>query len=396
MEFPRVYLAIDNCFASKRWARPREWMRVVRDLGLSHIEASADNECDPLYTVAAYIEDWAEEIISSQVETGCKVANLYSGHGTYATLGLCHHDARVCDHILERWLFPMSALAGRLGAGFGFFCHAFSAASLRGRASHDAQMQQLLDRLVRLSRAAAENRASTVSIEQMYSPNQPPWTIEGSRAMIREVWRRSRCPLYLTIDTGHQTGQRRYLRPDEAAVRAMVSRARAGQPSAGGSAGGSAGHEIALAALERAAADPDAGGVSAVERAIDEHSYLFAAPDDADPYRWLAALACYSPIIHLQQTSGASSSHLSFTAANNSAGIISGDRVLAAIAASYAGPSDPTMPPRCPHIHLTLEPFYRPPDYDREVLAEVRESVAYWRRFVPSDGMRLDQLTAVR
>ena len=46
---PIIYLGIDNCFASKRWVRPMEWARVISDLGLKHVEASADTECDPLY-----------------------------------------------------------------------------------------------------------------------------------------------------------------------------------------------------------------------------------------------------------------------------------------------------------------------------------------------------------
>lgn len=33
--YPKLYLAIDNCFASKRWTEPAEWADVIRDLGLS-------------------------------------------------------------------------------------------------------------------------------------------------------------------------------------------------------------------------------------------------------------------------------------------------------------------------------------------------------------------------
>ena len=51
---PIIYLGIDNCFASKRWARPSEWTRVIRDLGLRYVEASADTECDPLYMGAEF------------------------------------------------------------------------------------------------------------------------------------------------------------------------------------------------------------------------------------------------------------------------------------------------------------------------------------------------------
>ena len=54
----RLFLAIDNCFASKRWCEPAEWMRVIRYLGIYCVEASADNEIDPLYSCRAFLDDW--------------------------------------------------------------------------------------------------------------------------------------------------------------------------------------------------------------------------------------------------------------------------------------------------------------------------------------------------
>ena len=68
---PRVYLAIDNCFGSKRWTRPREWAAIVRDLGLAYVEASADNECDPLYSTPEYMADWRAEVRAAQESSAC-------------------------------------------------------------------------------------------------------------------------------------------------------------------------------------------------------------------------------------------------------------------------------------------------------------------------------------
>ena len=48
MKDPKIYLAIDNCFGSKRWTEPREWMDTIKSLGVYYVEASADTECDPL------------------------------------------------------------------------------------------------------------------------------------------------------------------------------------------------------------------------------------------------------------------------------------------------------------------------------------------------------------
>ena len=92
---PKVYLAIDNCFASKRWAQPKEWMRVIRDIGLKYIEASADTECDPMYLGKDFTRRWIDDVKNNAEKSGLMIKNLYSGHGTYATCGLTHYDPEI-------------------------------------------------------------------------------------------------------------------------------------------------------------------------------------------------------------------------------------------------------------------------------------------------------------
>ena len=128
---PKIYLAIDNCFASKRWTQPREWMRVIRELGLTGVEASADTECDPLYMGAEFTRDWIEDVKRQCAQTGCVVRNVYSGHGTYATSGLSHYDRRVTERFRDAWMKAQMdtgdrlnpscqrATAGRCGASPG-------------------------------------------------------------------------------------------------------------------------------------------------------------------------------------------------------------------------------------------------------------------------------------
>src|SRR3954471_14295413 len=120
---PRIHLALDNCFASKRWTEPLEWMQIAHGAGIFCIEASADNECDPLYNTPESLQGWMDSVLSASLQTGVKVVNLYSGHGTYATLGLAHTDTRIRDHIHHNWLEPMIHTAAALDAGLGFFSH---------------------------------------------------------------------------------------------------------------------------------------------------------------------------------------------------------------------------------------------------------------------------------
>jgi hypothetical protein len=53
--------------------------------------------------------------------------------------------------------------------------------------------------------------------------------------------------------------------------------------------------------------------------------------------------------------------------------------------------SDNTIPP-VEDIYLTIEMFSGTVERPARILANLRETAAYWRRFVPEDGMRLDEI----
>ena len=73
-----------------------------------------------------------------------------------------------------------------------------------------------------------------------------------------------------------------------------------------------------------------------LEKTLEDYPYLFSEERDCDVYEWLRELAPYSPVIHLQQTDGKRSAHLPFNETNNRNGIITGEKVLSAIAEAYA------------------------------------------------------------
>jgi hypothetical protein len=50
------------------------------------------------------------------------------------------------------------------------------------------------------------------------------------------------------------------------------------------------------------------------------------------------------------------------------------------------------MPLRCEEIYLTLEIFSGTADLPTEIIEKLAESVTYWRRYVPEDGLRLGEL----
>lgn len=100
-------------------------------------------------------------------------------------------------------------------------------------------------------------------------------------------------------------------------------------------------------------------------------------PDERDPYLWLAHLGAEAPIVHLQQTEIGYSRHWPFTPECNAKGIIEPRRVLDTLAATGI-----------PEVWLGFEVLHRERWEDEErVLPELIASAAYWREFLPSDGL---------
>ena len=229
MRYPKIYLAIDNCFASKRYTDPSDWARVIRELGLTYVEASADNECDPLYSGPEYIAWWTGEVKKATEKHGVVVANLYSGHGTYATLGLAHTHPIIRDRFLNNWLKPMARTAGALGAGLGFFCLAFTDAVLQDPALYREAEKTLYENLAELAAFGKKDNLGVLGLEQMYTPHQIPWTVAGAERLMREIYRIGGAPFYLTVDVGHMNGQRKFVRPSDEALVALHERFRAGE-----------------------------------------------------------------------------------------------------------------------------------------------------------------------
>lgn len=386
---PRVSLAIDNCFAMKRWTDPDEWMGIVRELGLCFVEASADNEIDPLFSTGAFLHRWLSRTRAASKKHGVRVANLYSGHGTYSTLGLAHDDPSVRRHIREDWIKAMMRFASRLGAGLGFFAHAFSERVLSDPDRYENAYTTLVKDLRNLSQYGEELGLGYWGLEQMYSPHQVPWTIQGAFDLLDRVNAgRRAAPLYITLDTGHQSGQRRFLSPADDALEQFLDAARTGCR-----------YRVHLGARDHYEAfwEQARRGIRLGEfREVfaehrQRHCYLFSRPEDGDPYAWLESFACYSPIIHLQQTDGRASRHLAFTEANNAAGLISPRKVLDAIRRSYQR-EKPIGLQQVSHIYLTLEVFLPTACDVSAALDEIHESVAYWRQYIPEDDVDLEEL----
>ena len=389
--YPKVYLVYDNCFAIKRWIEPEDWMALIKDLGVFFVEASTDNEMDPLFEPREYMDDWAVRVMDLEKKHGMKVVNFYTGYQTYRTAGFAHPDARIRRKLLDEWHKVLVDIAARIKAGIGFSFFAIPEKILQDPGKYGETKETILSVMSELVAYAWERGRVPISVEQMYAPHQPPWTIQGSKEYLRELCALTGKPSYITIDLGHQIGQRKFIRPSSSKIGELLQRFRKGDWVDNFWLGPQSAYRLFFDAVKSSPAKDD-GVIGRIEREMDGYPYLFAKDEDGDTYRWFEELGCYSPIVHMQQTNGITSSHAAFTRENNEKGIIKGDKILRAIAASYEKSAVEGMPPKCGEIYLSFELFAGNADMNHDTLRKLRESVEYWRQFIPKDGMELDRL----
>lgn len=101
---------------------------------------------------------------------------------------------------------------------------------------------------------------------------------------------------------------------------------------------------------------------------IDHGDVTSANPDDYEPYAWARAVPKVSPIIHIKQSLMDKGGHRPFTAEFNARGRIQPEPLLAAFQQGGAVDNE---------ICLELSFKEREPN-DRQVVAQIAESVAFW------------------
>jgi hypothetical protein len=112
---------------------------------------------------------------------------------------------------------------------------------------------------------------------------------------------------------------------------------------------------------------------------IDHGDVTSPNPDDTDPYAWARAVPKVSPIIHIKQSMMDKSGHRPFTAAYNATGRVLPEPLLTALAEGGACDNE---------ICLELSFKEREPN-DRQVIAQIAESVAFWAPHIDSGAQDL-------
>jgi hypothetical protein len=112
---------------------------------------------------------------------------------------------------------------------------------------------------------------------------------------------------------------------------------------------------------------------------IDHGDITSSNPDDFDPYAWAKAVPEVSPIIHIKQSLMDKGGHRPFTAEFNAKGRIHPEPLLKAFAEGGAVDNE---------ICLELSFKERDPN-DRQVIAQIAESVAFWAPHIDTGAQDL-------
>lgn len=299
-------LAVDICFAKKRWPEPESWLEIVKnELHLRYVEFDSDF-LDPLYISEPTKSQIALKIRQLAKKYDIVIHNYFTGTMTHCVNLISHPDERVRRDGIK-WCEEAIKVASKLGAkGIGGHFDTISHSNWENPKKYSFFIDNLISCLQYLSGIAKKEGLEFILWEQMYAASEVPYTISQTRELMDRVNNHASIPIYLTLDVGHSCCQNY------------------------------------------------------------PHN-----PEDTDPYKWLREFAHISPVVHIQQTSASESCHWPFTEEYNKIGIIEAEKVIEAINLSAAK-----------EVLLTLEIFFSLAKNDEQVLAHMKESVEYWRKYV--------------
>ncbi len=319
-------IGINGAFITRRWEEPENWMRLTAELGFPAHEFCAD-VLDPFFSGdKTYQMQTAHAARRAAQQYGIYITDIYTGVATHRFHGLSHSHEAVRARMRD-WIIACMDIAVAMGvARIGGHWDALSVETLADPSCTAAAQERTRRQFRDLAVIAQDKGLAAIYNEQMYIPSEVPWTIQQTYEFLEAVNTDSEgVPIYITLDVGHM---------------------------AGGHYGGSG--------------------------------------QDLDYLAWLRHFAPVAEIVHLQQTTPDASHHWPFTSAYNTQGHISIENTLAAIGDGHrAWPGNPLSRLMKPVATTWLIAEIIPGSTKREdvLLAELKETAAYLRGFVPRGGL---------
>jgi len=266
----KFLLLVNNGYTVQDNPEPEVWVRPAAASGVRYLEYFADH-MDPLYyeRVIRDRSEYFRDTMRVLEENSIEVVSVGTGRLLYLTNALAHPYADMAEEGL-RWCKGMVDLAAGMGAKFIAGHYDYITLTEIER-DPDAAVERVLERLLRLAEYAGEKGLEAICLEQMYTRQLKPYTVEEGKYLIERLNAKADVPFYMHCDTGHMA-----VGPKD---------------------------------------DP-------------KHT-----AQDKDPYYWLRQTYgdTGKMFVHLQQTDAESSRHWPFTDEYNARGFIDADKVVEAL-----------------------------------------------------------------
>ena len=194
-------LGVNTCFAVKRWPRPEDWARIVRDdLGLDLVQHSldlVDLDGDPEWAKAQ-----AFELAERCAEFDLRLHSTFTGLAAYSSSLLLHPDERARRQA-EKWYrraidFTATAGAPATGGHVGAYSVPDWLDSER-RAGLASDLRAAFRRLASYARSAG---LDTLYVENMAAAREPS-TMDAVAGLLNGGDDRH-AAIALCLDVGHQ------------------------------------------------------------------------------------------------------------------------------------------------------------------------------------------------
>ena len=203
-----LQIGINGAFLTRRWEEPESWMRLTRECGYRVHEFCGD-VLDPFFSGDRdYQVRTARQVREAAARYGIHITDIYTGVATHRFHGLSHRDPS-CRRRMAEWIEQCMELALEMGTDrVGGHWDAFSVEVLSDPKREKEAFARICQTFRELAAMGKRKGIAAIYNEQMYIPSEIPWTLEQAEQFLAEVNRGSAgCPVYLTVDTGHQAGQ---------------------------------------------------------------------------------------------------------------------------------------------------------------------------------------------
>ena len=198
----RFTLAINNCFAVKRWPEPEDWSRiVVKDLGLNIVQFSYDL-LDPR-TKEPALSVMIGKINRATRKFGIKIHSTFTGLAAYSYNLLGHPDPLMRADAFDWYVHAIGVASSLNAMATGGHIAALSWSDYLNNEKRNKMMNIIVENIVKLSIIAKNKGLKMLLWEPMPVVREPPHTINEAKMLLERANEDSEVPIRLCIDLGH-------------------------------------------------------------------------------------------------------------------------------------------------------------------------------------------------